>query len=223
MTSTPAARPPGPATTRAGTAATDTPRLSLSRLLSRGMLGAKAQPLGRLADVIVRLRGVEYPLVTGIVAELGGRRLFVPAAQVTDWDTEQLSLATARLDLREFERRDGEALLRADILGHRLIDIPAARLVRAYDLELAHTPTGWVLAGVDTHPTSRWRRALHQLRRPTARHDQGAGGDPDQAGGCRDWKAFEALIGHAPSVLTRSTTARLRRLTGQPMGVGGVR
>lgn len=185
-----------------------TSRLSLSRLLARAVLGAKAQQLGRPHDVIVRLRGAQYPLVTGLVAELGGRRLFVPAELVTDWDSDHLALASARLDLREFERRDGEVLLRTDILGHRLIDIPAARLVRAYDLELAATDTGWVLAGVDTRPRSWWRRALARLRRPTDHHDY----DLEGVGGCRDWKAFEALIGHAPSALTRSPTARLRRL-----------
>jgi hypothetical protein len=122
--------------------------LSLSHLLRRAVVGARGQKLGgRLSDVIVRLRGTDYPLVTGLVAELGGRRVFVPADMVTDWDTEQVSLLTARVDLRAFERREGEALLRADILGHRLIDISRARLVRAYDLHLAHTPAGWVLVG----------------------------------------------------------------------------
>ena len=43
----------------------------------------------------------------------------------------QLGAASARLDLRRFERRDGEVLLRADVLGHRLIDVSRARLVRA--------------------------------------------------------------------------------------------
>ncbi|MGH3784405.1 MAG: PRC-barrel domain-containing protein [Pseudonocardiaceae bacterium] len=128
--------------------------LSLSRLLTRAVVGAAGQKLGQLSDVIVRLRGANYPLVTGLVADIGGRRVFVPAQSVTDWDTEQVSLSSARADLREFQRRDGEVLLRADILGHRLIDIPRARLVRAYDLELLHTGEGWVLAGADTRQTS---------------------------------------------------------------------
>ena len=98
--------------------------LSLSRLLKRGVLGAKGQHLGRLADVIVRLRGTEYPLVTGLVADVGGRRIFIPAEVVADWHAENVQLLTAKVDLREFERRPGEVLLSADILGHRLIDIP---------------------------------------------------------------------------------------------------
>ena len=186
--------------------------LSLSQLLHRAVVGTRGQKLGgRLSDVIVRLRGTDYPLVTGLVAELGGRRVFVPADMVTDWDTDQVTLSTPRIDLRPFERREGEVLLRADILGHRLIDIPRARLVRAYDLELAHTEAGWVLAGVDTHPTSWWRRLLG---RAAATHDHHGDGGHSEAWdrGCRDWKAFEALIGHQPTVLIRRPGGRLRRL-----------
>jgi len=186
--------------------------LSLSQLLRRAVVGARGQKLGgRVVDVIVRLRGTDYPLVTGLVAELAGRRVFVPADLVIDWDAEQVSLSSPRVDLRAFQRREGEVLLRADILGHRLIDIPRARLVRAYDLELAYTPAGWVLAGVDTRPTS-WRYRL--LRRVAPALGHRGDDDPSEAGagGCRDWKAFEALIGHQPTVLVRRPVGRLRRL-----------
>lgn len=186
--------------------------LPLSQLLRRAVVGARGEKLGgRVVDVIVRLRGTDYPRVTGLVAELGGRRVFVPAGMVTGWNAEQVSLSTPRVDLRAFERREGEVLLRADILGHRLIDIPQARLVRAYDLQLARTPAGWVLAGVDTRPTT-WWRSLLRLAAPDSDH-RGAD-DQDDAGahGCRDWKAFEALIGHHPTVLIRRPGGRLRRL-----------
>ena len=200
-------------TTPANTPLTEVgPRLSLSRLLARAVVGAQEQKLGQLSDVIVWLRGVDYPLVTGLVADVGGRRVFVPADAVTDWNTDQVVLASAKLDLREFERRDGEVLLRTDILGHRLIDIPRARLVRAYDLELAPTSDGWVLAGVDTHTTSWWRRLLGRTQPGHDRHGGEQGADGPEAGGCRDWKAFEALIGHEPTVLLRGRTGRLRRL-----------
>jgi CBS domain-containing protein len=189
-------------------AATPGRTLSLSRLLSRAVVGARGQKLGQLSDVIVRLRGADYPLVTGLVADIGRHLVFVPAETVTDWDTEQVLLASARVDLREFGRRDGEVLLRADILGHRLIDIPQARLVRAYDLVLLDTGDGWVLAGVDTRKTSWWRRALGLTQSAQDQHGEGEPADR----GCRDWKAFEALIGHEPSVLLRTPTGRLRRL-----------
>ncbi len=171
--------------------------LYLSALLRRAAVDAKGESLGRLADVIVQLRGQDYPLVTGLVADLGGRQVFLPAGAVLTWHADRLELASARLDLRRFERRGGEVLLRADILGHRLIDVDAARLVRAYDARLVPSSDGWVLSGLDVHRAG-W---LHL--RSHDRHD------------CRDWKVFEALIGHQPSVLVRAPLGRLRRLSGR--------
>lgn len=180
--------------------------LSLSLLLKRAVLGAKGRRLGHLSDVIVRLRGAYYPLVTGIVADIGGRRVFVPAEEISDWHTEELQLATTKLDLREFERRHGEVLLSEAILDHRLIDLPHTRLVRAYDLQLEHTPAGWVLSGVDIRPSNWWHRLLHRLK------SNGSTEQVQERSGYRDWKTFEALIGHQPSALARSPIARLRRM-----------
>jgi hypothetical protein len=50
--------------------------LHLSSLLKQPVTYCGGQSLGRLADVIVRLRGADYPLVTGLVASMGGRELF---------------------------------------------------------------------------------------------------------------------------------------------------
>ena len=142
----------------------------------------------------------DYPLVTGLVAAVGGRQIFVPLDQVSSFDGDPVRLSSARLDLRHFERRDGEVLLRADVLGHRLIDVANARLVRAADLELAKDGEEWVLAGVDTR---RRPRRLFGLLGPR---------DPDDARAFRDWHDFEWLIGHEGSALLRSPFARIRRL-----------
>src|SRR5262252_5191167 len=128
MTTTPAAGPGAPAGSQ--------PQPRLSALLKRPVTDRRGESLGRLADVIVRLRGSDYPLVTGLVAAVGGRDVFVPVDQVSSLDSDPLRLSSARLSLRHFERRDGEVLLRADVLGHRLIDVRNARLVRAADLEM---------------------------------------------------------------------------------------
>jgi CBS domain-containing protein len=194
MTATPAAGPGVPA----GEAAA----LRLSRLLKRPLTDRGGGSLGRLADVIVRLRGSDYPLVTGLVAAVGGREIFVPIDQVSSFDGDPLRLSSARLSLRHFERRDGEVLLRADVLGHRLIDVPNARLVRAADLELARDRADWVLTGVDTRP-----RRMFGLLAPAAPASRGA-----NRGDCRDWSDFEWLIGHQGSARLRGPFARIRRL-----------
>ena len=67
-----------------------------------------------------------------------------------------------KLDLRGFERRDGEVLLRADVLGHRLIDVATVELVRAYDAELELTGQGWVLVRLDTRRPARFFGLIKQ-------------------------------------------------------------
>src|SRR5579863_7738055 len=199
MTTTPAGGPGALADHRA--------RLRLSRLLNRPVADRAGESIGRLADVIVRLRGADYPLVTGLVASVGGREIFVPVDQVASFDGDPLRLSSARLDLRHFDRREGEVLLRADVLGHRLIDVANARLVRAADLELSLDRPGsgeaggeWVLTGVGTR--RRPRRLLGRLGPPSE----------DGARAFRDWHDFEWLIGHEGSARLRGPFARIRRL-----------
>jgi sporulation protein YlmC with PRC-barrel domain len=191
--------PAGPA--GAGAIANGRVTLRLSRLLKRPVADRSGEPLGKLSDVIVRLRGADYPLVTAVVVAVGGgREVFVPAEQVTNFQADPLHLSSARLDLRHFERREGEVLLRADVLGHRFIDVQNVRLVRAADLELVADRAEWVLAGVDVR-----RQARRLLRHASF----GQAGSPDRA--CRDWHDFEWLIGHEGSALLRGPFARIRR------------
>jgi CBS domain-containing protein/sporulation protein YlmC with PRC-barrel domain len=192
MTTTPPAAP----APQAG----DVRTIHLSELLKRPITDAGGESLGRLADVVVRLRGSELPLVIGGVASVGGREVFVPMEQVSSFDGDVLRLSSAVLDLRHFERRPGEVLLRADVLGHRLIDVESAHLIRAADLELEQRGGEWVLTGVDT----RRRRGglLALLGRDQAEDDHSF----------REWSAFEPLIGHTSSAVLRGPFARIRGL-----------
>ena len=195
MTSTSPASPPPTAERRQ--------TLRLSELLKRPVADSGGEALGRLSDVIVRLRGSDYPLVTGIVVTIGGREVFVPLEQVSGFDGEVIKLTSAKLDLRQFERREGEVLLRADVLGHRLIDVENARLVRAADLQLYRDGDELVLSGVDTR---RRPRRLFGILGPE--HGDAGGG----TSAFRDWHDFEWLIGHVGSELQRGPFARVRRL-----------
>jgi len=195
MTTTPPPTAAGP-----GASADNKITLRLSRLLNRPAADRSGEPIGKVADIIVRLRGNDYPLVTGLVVAVGGREIFVPIEQVASLEADPLQLSSVRLDLRHFERREGEVLLRADVLGHRLIDVPNARLVRAADLELTRDGQEWVVSGVDTR---RRPRRLFGLLGPEA---------SDDPAGFRDWHDFEWLIGHAGSALLRGPFARIRRL-----------
>lgn len=184
MTLTPSSASPPPAHVA------DTQVVHLSDLLKRPVADRHGDVLGKLTDVIARLRGTDYPLVSGLVLAVGGREVFVPIEQAASLTDEPLRLSSARINLRPFERREGEVLLSADVLGHRLIDVAEAQLVRASDVELAERAGQWLVSCVDTHHP---RRFLGLFGRDTAAH------------ACRDWKSFEALIGHTPSELVRSS------------------
>ena len=175
--------------------------IHLSELLKRPITDGGGQSLGRLSDVVVRLRGSELPLVIGGVVSVAGREVFVPLDQVSSFDGEVLQLSSAKIDLRHFERRPGEVLLRADVLGHRLIDVETAHLIKAADLELEERDGEWVLTGVDTHRRRGWLSGLF------GRDDA----EPEQHS-FREWAAFEPLIGHASSAMLRGPFARIRRL-----------
>ncbi|WP_415624488.1 magnesium transporter MgtE N-terminal domain-containing protein [Mycobacterium xenopi] len=176
---------------------TATSVVHLSQLLRAPVVMPSGESVGRVDDIIVRLRGTDtYPLVTGIVAALGGRRVFVHSGSIRRLHPDRVGLAHNEIDLRRFERRQGEVLLRSDVLGYRLIDVAAGELVRAYDVELEHSPDGWVLRRLDTR---RPPRLFGLLKTP--------GGQAS-----RDWKAFEPLIGHDQSMAVRRVSGRVAAL-----------
>lgn len=171
--------------------------LHFSELLKTPVVSRSGEAVGKVNDVIVRLRGADsYPLVTGLVVGVGGRQVFVPMDNVKSVSTERVELTKNKVDLRAFGRREGEYLLEADILDHRFIDVPNAELVHAYDIELDATADGWVLAALDTRKPNR----LFGLIKSSGGHAS------------RDWRAFEPLIGHDQSMLVRRVQGRVQTM-----------
>lgn len=168
--------------------------LSLSLLLRRAVVDAKDKSLGRLEDVIVKVRDDEYPLLWGLVARIGATRIFVPMADVTRIEADTVRLQSARLDLRPFTRREGEVLLREDVLGHRLIDIAHSSLVKVYDVRLKSTPLGWAATGLDVHKHSWFTFGGHDTH------------------AARDWHDFLLLMGNQKALQSLSTSTWIARL-----------
>jgi CBS domain-containing protein len=171
--------------------------IHLSQLLRAPVVTPSGETVGRVDDIIVRLRGADtYPLVTGIVAAVGGWRVFVGSGSIQRFDPDRVTMVHNQIDPRRFERRHGEVLLRFDLLGYRLIDVTAGELVRAYDVEFEDSADGWVLARLDTR---RPPRLFGLLKTP--------GGHA-----ARDWQAFEPLIGHGRSMAVRRVSGRVAAL-----------
>ncbi len=174
---------PGPAAPQQG-------RLHLSALIKRKITARKNDPVGRLSDVIVRLRDHDYPLVTGVVAAAEGRKIFLSTGQFVALDREELRLGRTRIDLSWFERREGEVLLRADLLGRKVIDIETAQKVRATDLELAQQDGQWVLVGVHIRRKKRWKPGPAETQR-----EAGAELGVAERLTFRDWSMIDPRLG----------------------------
>src|SRR5262249_6108807 len=162
--------------------------VKLSALLGSHVLSPTDEVVGKVDDVIVRLRGGDLPLVTGLVAKVGGRRLYLSVNRLAELTEGRVVLAKPKVDLRGLARPEGELPRGRDILGPRPTAFAALEPVRAWAIELAQPDEGLVLPCPDTR---RPARLFGLIRRP--------GGHP-----CQDWKAFEPLIGHTASMRARA-------------------
>src|SRR6516165_3621132 len=180
--------------------------ISLVGLDGCPVLNQSGEEVGHLADIVARVGGDDdYPAVTGIVVRVGRRRAYLDAAAIDHMDRRSVTLRTARMDLREFQRRDGEVLLCRDILDHQLVDTDEVQVIRAADLYLAQVGDQIRLVGVDVSLQTLLRRLGPKRFRwhPT----------PDRV---IDWAAIESFGADSPeapaAVKLREPHSALRRL-----------
>jgi CBS domain-containing protein len=180
--------------------------ISLAGLVGSPAVNQAGDPIGRVADVVARWDGQEaYPAVTALVLRIGGRRSFASMDQVASVTHTGVTLASARLDLLEFERREGEVLLARDVLDHQLVDVDGKKVIRPADLYLAHTPAPGSqvlrLVGVDVSAQTLLRRLGPKRWRgvPT----------PDRV---IDWATIRPFGSEVRNVHLRASNDELRRL-----------
>jgi CBS domain-containing protein len=182
--------------------ASTTPRVLHLALVTGGdLLDPAGAKLGRVDDLIVRLGEDEYPPVTGLLATLAGRQVFVPADAIAEIEHGRVRMRARRLDLQPFQRRPDEVLLKKDVLDRQLINVDGARLVRANEIEIARLDGWYRVVGVDTGLRGIARRVL-----------------PRRVGASMasreflDWASVEPFTGHVPTVRLRIPHPKLARL-----------
>jgi CBS domain-containing protein len=180
--------------------------VSLAGLIDRPVLNQAGEEVGHVADLVARVGGGDaYPPLTGIVARVGRRRAFLDASAIDRVERRFVRLRTARLDLREFRRREREVLLARDILDHQLVDTDEVQVIRAADLYLAQVDDQVRLVGVDVSLQTLLRRLGPKRFRwhPT----------PDRV---IDWAVIESFGADSPdapaAVKLRTPHAALRRM-----------
>ncbi len=115
----------------------------VSRLTRLPLLGADGAGIGRIADGVVDL-GSKPPRVHGVVVAVQRRRVFVGIGRIGEIGTDGARLRRGSVNLRQFELRDGERLLKGQLIGMRL------KGGRVVDVGLIPTPArpGWEVATV---------------------------------------------------------------------------
>lgn len=179
-----------------------TPRvLHLSLVVGGDLVDNLGEKLGRVDDLIVRLGEDEYPPVTGLLATVAGRQVFVPADEVEAIEHGRVLLGSLRLDLQPFRRRPHEVLLKKDVLDRQLINVGGARLVRSNEIEMARLGGWYRVVGVDV--------GLRGLLRRLVPHALASKVGPSEF---LDWASVEPFTGHVPTVRLRIPHPKLARL-----------
>ena len=179
----------------------DKRRVMVTQLLRSPVLNPAGAEVGRVVDFIVKLSEGPYPPVTGLKVRVGTQDVFVGMKLVEKLDPRGVRLNTHTIRTEAFQRRPGEVLLAADVLGRHLMDMARGRIVRAHDLVLAQVDGQWRLMGVDRSPRAMLRRLVPRRGRPDLRRHA-----------LLDWKDVQPFVGHVPSARLLVPLQRLRRL-----------
>jgi sporulation protein YlmC with PRC-barrel domain len=179
----------------------DKRRLMLTQLLHSPVLNPAGTEVGRVEDFIVKLSDGTYPPVTGLKVRVGAQDVFIGKDLIERLEPGGVRLNTHTIRTDSFQRRPGEVLLAADVLGRHLVDVNKGRIVQAHDLVLAPSEDGWHLAGIDRSPQAMLRRLLPRRGRPDLRRHA-----------ILDWKDVQPFVGHVPTAKLLMPLQRLRRL-----------
>ena len=179
----------------------DKRRIMVTQLLRSPVLNPAGAEVGRVQDFIVKLAEGGYPPVTGLKVRVGAQDVFVGTDLIDKLEPGAVRLNTHTLQTRPFQRRAGEVLLAADVLGRHLVDVARGRIVQAHDLVLTPTEDGWQLQGIDRSPQAMLRRLVPRRGRPDLRRHA-----------ILDWKDVQPFMGHVPTAKVLMPLQRLRRL-----------
>ena len=124
--------------------------LFLSRILGKKIVGAMGETLGRVYDLTAEF--VEpYPVVTGLIFSSAQKRnpVFLPWKDVVDLAGDVSVAINSTRELSTLNLRQGELLLKDDLLDKQVVDTDGAKIRRVNDLQFLKTSHGLHLVHVD--------------------------------------------------------------------------
>ena len=174
----------------------------VSQVVGQPIRDESGDRIATIQDLIVRLGGNgPYPPVTGLVARINRRAFFVPSNQVRSLSDTGAELGTYDVNVKPFERLDGEIVLARDVMDKQLVDVDGRRVVRVNDIQLAQVGRTFRVVGVDVSARGILRRLLP---RGMVREDAPAE--------LLDWADVEYFASHVPVVQLKVSHSRLAKL-----------
>ncbi len=143
---------------------------ALTELLRKPIYVSTGDEVATLQDLVARATDAPpgspdvYPPVIGLVAKVkgprGSRPVFIPWDQVARMSNDGVTLKTTELNMRHFERREGEIVLEESLLDHQVVDVEGRRVIRINDLNIQPVGDTYRLTGVDVGPGAMLRRLV---------------------------------------------------------------
>jgi len=174
--------------------------IHLSSIVKRPLVDDSGDRIGRVQDLVARLGDSPHPPVVGLVVAIGERDLFVPIRKVAAFEPGRVLFDGRRVDLRRFERREGELLLARDLLARHAINFVGGRIIKANEIELAKVNGTWEVVAVDPSGRPLLRRLLGPFGRGTS------------SGAVVDWASIEPFVAHVPTSKLRIPYRKLSKL-----------
>jgi len=174
--------------------------IHLSSIVKRPLVDASGDRIGRVQDLVARLGDSPHPPIVGLVVTIGERDLFVPIRKVAAFEPGRVLFDGRRVDLRRFERREGELLLARDLLARHAINFVGGRIIKANEIELAKVNGTWEVVAVDPSGRPLLRRLLGPFGRGTT------------SGQVVDWGGIEPFVAHVPTSKLRIPYRKLSKL-----------
>jgi CBS domain-containing protein/sporulation protein YlmC with PRC-barrel domain len=175
--------------------------VSVAGLIGRPVRDENGREIGRLVDIVVRNDEATYPPVSGLIVKVGQRKSYINGAKISHINHQEIRISSLKINLEDFQRRDGESLLDADVLDHQIVDVDGLRVVRSSDLYLAPFDKEVRLVGVDISFKSFLRRLFpgSLSRLPTPEH-------------VVDWATIASLTSGTGVVQTAGHRSKLSQL-----------
>lgn len=131
----------------------------ISRLRRLPVIDSAGDPMGKVRDVVVQVRGQRRPpRVKGIVSELfGRRRVYIPMERVYSIDAVQV-VVSGVVNTKRFHRREGETLVVEDLLDRQVVPRGSSSPTTIYDVSMSPGRAGeWEVSRVALKEAARAR------------------------------------------------------------------